>query len=116
MNKTASTLVIAAALTLLVSPALADPLDGQILKFQQLPMNGVQITSFGVTQRYWGHDELSTAVSRYATTGSDQVLVGYQGIFMADDFADRSNRGTRYSEKGWRTEEPRDQDHRRVII
>ena len=58
---------------------LADPLPGEQLKFQQLPMDGVTID--GVS--YWGHDELSTATA--AAVGGNI----YYGDFMADDFADR---------------------------
>ena len=60
---------------------LADPLPGQTLKFQQLPMDGRLID--GVT--YWGHDELSTA---YNTSPFSPNGNFYQGHFMADDFAD----------------------------
>ncbi len=65
---------------------LADPLDGQILKFQQLPMDGTLILDVP----YFGHDELSTAVSVYgALPGGGTGIVGWQGQFMADDFADK---------------------------
>ncbi len=70
-----------------VAPVTATPLPGQILKFQQLPLDGATITNpDGTTAVYWGHDELSTAYGTYSAGGP---LVGYQGNFMADDFADR---------------------------
>ncbi|HEX6961092.1 MAG TPA: PEP-CTERM sorting domain-containing protein, partial [Lacipirellula sp.] len=71
------------------SPALADPLDGRdVLKFSQQPMDGTPITNpNGVTQRFWGHDELSTAYSTIGATGPTP----YRGVFMADDFADEFN-------------------------
>lgn len=66
------------------APLWADPLDTQVLKFQQLPMDATPIPNpvppGGVTL-YYGHDELSTA--RRTSIGSP-----YQGNFMADDFAD----------------------------
>ena len=91
MNKAVSILVAAAAVALLAGQAAADPLAGQILKFQQVPMDGMEISVAGATQKYWGHDELSTAWSRYTTnpTNNQTEFVGYKGMFMADDFADR---------------------------
>ncbi len=92
MNRTVNILAMAAAVALPAGSASADPLPGRILKFQQLPMNGTKISSpSGITQEYWGHDELSTAVARYVTTSNATQLVGYQGTFMADDFADWFN-------------------------
>jgi hypothetical protein len=74
---------------LATSQAVADPLDGRdILKFSQQPMDNTPITSpNGVTQRFWGHDELSTAYSTVGATGPTP----YRGTFMADDFADEFN-------------------------
>ncbi|MCK5565761.1 MAG: DNRLRE domain-containing protein [Planctomycetes bacterium] len=48
----------------------------RILKFQQLPLNGPE---------YFGHDELSTLYTMYDDVG---MPVGYDGCYMADDFAD----------------------------
>ncbi len=74
------TVVVLAGICL---PAIADPLPGEILKFQQLPMDGTTIlNSQGITTQYYGHDELSTAY--YAP-----AVGGYQGTYMADDFADK---------------------------
>ena len=68
------------------SPAVGDPLPGQVLKFQQLPMVATTIGQdppVGDTNVYFGHDERSTA-RLLPGTGIQQ----YQGIAMADDFAD----------------------------
>lgn len=73
------------ALAVICAPAVGDPLDNQILKFQQKPMIGTPIPdSTGLITRYFGHDELSTAYWI-------QDINGYKGTFMADDFADRFN-------------------------
>ncbi len=75
---------------ILVGPlAMADPLPGEILKFQQLPLNNglLPVPSVaGVTlgAPFPGHDELSTA-TLVAGTGAPV----YQGQYMADDFADK---------------------------
>lgn len=62
--------------------AQADPLVGEVLKFEQRPMMD---TSVGGAA-YLGHDELSTA---WATTAPQPgAPTQYQGVFMADDFAD----------------------------
>ncbi len=71
-------LILTAAI---VSQALADPLPGEALKFQQLPLNNGLAPSLGGAP-YPGHDEWSTA----------RVTVqpgNYFGTFMADDFADK---------------------------
>jgi hypothetical protein len=47
-----------------------------IPKFRQLPLNG---------PRYFGHDELSTAYQAFDQQG---LPLGYEGCYMADDFAD----------------------------
>jgi hypothetical protein len=72
---------------LMQSEAVADPLPGRdVLKFSQRPMDGTTILNpNGVTERYWGHDELSTAYSVFSIEGPEP----YRGNFMADDFADR---------------------------
>ncbi len=71
--------------------AVADPIDGRdVLKFSQLPMLNTPIPSpnnpTGV-EFFHGHDELSTAYSVRPTGGGE--IIGYQGRFMADDFADK---------------------------
>jgi len=59
------------------------------LKFQQLPMDGVKLGPDVQDPNYWGHDELSTAYTQYDDPGSqDPCVSGYQGCYMADDFAD----------------------------
>ena len=69
---------------LLASAAWADPLPGEILKFQQQPMIATPITdTTGVTNIYFGHDELSTAYRN-----PTDPVGSYRGAFMADDFAD----------------------------
>jgi PEP-CTERM motif len=76
-----------AAVALISSTTLADPLPGEILKFQQLPLNNGVVPGVPVGAvlgaPFPGHDELSTAT--LSTTGQ---LV-YQGQYMADDFADK---------------------------
>jgi hypothetical protein len=69
----------------------ADPIPGRdILKFSQLPMLNTPIPNpnnpTGV-EFFHGHDELSTAYSVRPTGGGE--IIGYQGRFMADDFADK---------------------------
>ena len=82
-------LAISFLATLFVSGVAADPLDGRdVLKFSQKPMDGTVIPGpTGTQQRWWGHDELSTAYSSIGATGPTP----YRGTFMADDFADRSS-------------------------
>jgi hypothetical protein len=64
----------------------ADPLPGEILKFQQDPMIATTLTSpTGGQLTYFGHDEVSTAWPD-AAGGTT-----YTGQFMADDFADNYN-------------------------
>jgi hypothetical protein len=59
------------------SAVRADPLQGEVLKFQQVPMIATPIDG----AVYYGHDELSTA-------WLSATAQGYAGVFMADDFAD----------------------------
>ncbi len=60
------------------SAAWADPLENEILKFQQLPLNNSAAPSTGGAP-FPGHNEPSTAIL------TDTM---YQGVYMADDFAD----------------------------
>lgn len=76
-----TTVVLSAAIC---GRVLADPLNGEILKFQQLPLNNGLSPSAGGAQ-YPGHDEWSTAYAVVPSNGN------YQGTFMADDFADNYN-------------------------
>jgi hypothetical protein len=72
--------------------ASADPLPGEILKFQQLPLNNGFVPGVvpGTTlpgAPFPGHDELSTANLVPTVPPGNQLL--YQGQYMADDFADK---------------------------
>ena len=79
MSKVLNILIAVFVLTFLVSSmALADPLPGQILKFQQKPMVATPIDDV----IYLGHDEWSTLYE------VEQGLQEYVGIAIADDFAD----------------------------
>ncbi len=84
MNATKRCLTVLLAigtLAAMAASATADPLKGQVLKFQQKPMIKTPIK--GVD--YNGHDELSTA---YLTPQAGTNLMEYTGVAMADDFAD----------------------------
>src|SRR2546426_1109901 len=72
------TLAVVALVAIIAVPAWADPLPGEVLKFQQLPLNNSAGAPFP------GHDELSTA---YLTNGNQ-----YIGTYMADDFCDHFSR------------------------
>ena len=78
---------IAATLMFMSASTQADPIVGRdLLKFSQKPMDATAITSpNGTVQRFWGHDEMSTAYSTVGATGPTP----YRGTFMADDFADK---------------------------
>src|SRR5688572_19995137 len=80
-------LAIAVLCAFFTASASADPIVGRdVVKFSQKPMDGTAITSpNGTVQRFWGHDELSTAYSTVGATGPTP----YRGTFMADDFADK---------------------------
>ncbi|HEX4053898.1 MAG TPA: hypothetical protein VHX86_06505 [Tepidisphaeraceae bacterium] len=71
-------LAIAGLAVAAASPAWANPLAGEVLKFQQLPLGDLVTNPNSV---FPGHDELSTA-SALATVN------GYSGTFAADDFSD----------------------------
>lgn len=77
-------LALAAAVcaALFAASTHADPLPGQILKFNQSPMIATPLAG----AIYFGHDELSTAYGVPTTAGPPQ---NYRGTFMADDFADK---------------------------
>src|SRR3954465_6669991 len=70
------------AAAIFTATANADPLPGEVLKFEQKPMIATAVTG----QIYFGHDELSTAYGDIS-----QPVVSYTGRFMADDFADKFN-------------------------
>jgi hypothetical protein len=87
LRRAIATLILAASSLLPASLAFGDPLPGRdVLKFSQRPMDGTPIVNdAGGTTLYWGHDELSTAYSSAPATAPRS----YQGVFMADDFADK---------------------------
>src|SRR5689334_10192508 len=67
------------AAAVFAAAAHADPLPGEVPKFNQSPMVNTAIQG----QIYFGHDELSTAYGDIT-----QPTPTYVGRFMADDFAD----------------------------
>lgn len=71
----------AVAALILTTQSLADPLPGEVLKFEQKPMIN---TAYGGAI-YFGHDEFSTA---YGVGNAATPPLNYDGRFMADDFAD----------------------------
>jgi PEP-CTERM motif len=81
-NRTLALTAILLASSLFTSRSYADPLPGQVLKFDQEPM----IATAAAGHLFFGHDELSTAYGVSNTTGPP---LNYQGTFMADDFADK---------------------------
>jgi len=68
-----------ALVAIICGRSFADPLPGEVLKFEQLPLNNGLAPSVGGAP-FPGHDELSTADLNTAGT--------YSGTFAADDFAD----------------------------
>ena len=89
--KTTVRILTVAALLLAAGTTFADPLDGQVLKFEQQPM--VQTFVEGIA--YYGHDEESTVYNGDALITGDpghplQYPLLYSGNYVADDFADRS--------------------------
>jgi hypothetical protein len=80
-----NSLTIAAAVcaaAIFANSAGADPLAGQVLKFDQEPMIATPVAG----HLYFGHDELSTA---YGVGNTASPPTNYRGTFMADDFADK---------------------------
>ena len=82
LTRTLALLAVAALSLLFATQSHADPLPGQIVKFDQSPMINTAING----QIYFGHDELSTA---YGVGNASSPPVNYRGTFMADDFADK---------------------------
>ncbi|HZZ26411.1 MAG TPA: PEP-CTERM sorting domain-containing protein [Pirellulales bacterium] len=78
-------LVVAALGVVLCGRSFADPLTGEVLKFQQLPLNNGAPAYAGapVGQLFPGHDEPSEAL--LTAPGSND----YVGPFAADDFSDK---------------------------
>ncbi|MCC7084803.1 MAG: PEP-CTERM sorting domain-containing protein [Pirellulales bacterium] len=80
-----SLLAAVAIIAMVCVPANADPLPGEVLKFQQLPLNnGLPPGNPNTYANYPGHDEWSTARSTLPPANFD-----FAGTFMADDFADK---------------------------
>ena len=58
----------------------AGQIPDEFLKFQQLPLDGPE---------YFGHDEISTAYTAWDFSDPEfPIEIGYEGCYMADDFAD----------------------------
>lgn len=76
--RTIMTLGVVLSLALAAGPAAATPLPGEVLAFEQLPLNGGLAPSAGGAP-YAGHSELSTV-----TPGQ---IIGYSGTYMGDDFS-----------------------------
>ncbi len=74
-----------------VSQASADPIFGRDrLKFSQQPMIATTVPDDnGTVSTYSGHDELSTAYG--FVDAASNTIPRYDGLFMADDFADTLN-------------------------
>ena len=91
MTRTFNITILFATLTLLAalsSRTFADPLVGETLKFQQLPLNnGIYPPTGAPTggQVFPGHDEWSTAILNTPSNND------YRGTFAADDFSDNYN-------------------------
>src|SRR5262245_49221695 len=80
-NALRSVIVGVAFITFCTAVAHADPLPGRDrLKFQQKPLDNLSLIAGAAP--FFGHDELSTATNTGPT-------VPYQGVAMADDFADK---------------------------
>jgi hypothetical protein len=96
-------------LSIFAGQAVADPWPDEALKFYQMPLNNgatpylvpppptdPPTLGYGTvpsTAIFPGHDELSTANAFLFApdpTGGQQVPIGWQGVYMADDFADYS--------------------------
>lgn len=84
MNSLRTSVVLAVVIcfAMLRGTAVADPLLNQVLKFEQLPLNGGLAPSNGGAL-FAGHDELSTA-----TLDATKIIPFYVGTYMADDFSD----------------------------
>jgi hypothetical protein len=70
---------------LLAGRSTAAPLPGEALKFQQLPLTGGSAGG-GAGAPFPGHAETSTAYRTFDPV--TQEPTGWEGTFMADDFAD----------------------------
>jgi hypothetical protein len=88
MKRIYTSMIILSTVVLLATVCgrlFADPLPGEVLKFQQLPLNNGIYPPTGQPTggaAFPGHDELSTAFLNNPTNND------YRGIFAADDFSD----------------------------
>lgn len=82
--KILSLLATVAIVSMVSARAVADPLPGEVLKFRQLPLNNALPPGNPNGAPYPGHDEWSTARPSTIVPPTG----GWQGTFMADDFAD----------------------------
>jgi hypothetical protein len=85
-------LLVVAVLVAAGSVVVADPLENQVLKFQQRPLHGVVIGQ----EEYWGHNEWSTIYGSHEWDsyfyGPPRLELPFDGgVYMADDFADPSD-------------------------
>jgi hypothetical protein len=81
-NRTLALAAMLLANLLFATRSQADPLSGEVAKFDQQPMIGTPVAG----ALYFGHDEFSTA---YGVGNTANPPLAYQGRFMADDFADK---------------------------
>ena len=82
---------MALALAMMATSALADPPDNYVPKFIQEPQIELWFGDV-TTEVYYGHDEESMAYLQGTTTWPDGTVESYyNGMFMADDFADKSD-------------------------
>ena len=84
--KSTFTLLATTAIILASTVVFAHPLDGQVPKFQQLPM----VETYVEGQVYYGHDEESTIYNLGPIAGTPEYPLVYSGNYVADDFADVS--------------------------
>lgn len=92
MKPTTFTFVLLAAVGIVLTAGLTaqgEPLPGQLLKFQQLPM--IETGGPAGVEVYYGHDEESTlyGLDSFVEPGGPlQFPITYTGNYVADDFAD----------------------------
>lgn len=82
MKTTNNILLTVLTIALAAATSPADPLPGEVLKFQQLPLDNLAIQG----AIYNGHDERSIAFANFNTAGT---LLDWTGGYMADDFSDK---------------------------
>jgi PEP-CTERM motif len=77
-HRTILALAVVASMALAGRTAVADPIFGDELKFEQLPLNGGLAPSTGGAA-YTGHSVLSTV--------TPAPVIGYSGTYVGDDFS-----------------------------